>query len=68
MSYYTLEHTIKSMSGCKKPLYSSRRVYRTLGQVKERVRQLRNEWGEDNVLQMKPKYDDDTTVVFIRID
>lgn len=68
MAYYTLEHTIKSMSGCKRPLYSSRRVYRTLADVKKRIRQLCDEWGEDNVAQMTPKYEPDTTIVFVRID
>ena len=67
MSYHTLEITSRSNKGWKRPLYTGGRVYRTMGDVMRRIRELAREFGEDNVVH-EPKSGDPTTeVVYIRL-
>ena len=67
MSYYTLEHTITSKRGWKKPLFTSNRVYRTMMDVKKRISWLAREYGSENVVAMPKKGDPNTEVVYIRL-
>lgn len=67
MSYYTLEHTITSKRGWKRPLFTSNRVYRTLGEVRRRISWLSREYGEENVSYRPKKGDPNTEEVYIRI-
>lgn len=67
MSYHTLEHTITSKRGWKRPLYSGSRVYRTMNDVKRRIEALAREYGRENVVSMPKKGDPTTEVVYIRL-
>ena len=67
MAYHTLEHTITSKRGWKRPLYSGSRVYRTMKDVKKRISWLAREYGEENVVAMPKKGDPTTEVVYIRL-
>lgn len=67
MSYHTLEHTITSKRGWKRPLYSGERVYRSLNDVKKRIAWLCREYGEENIAHMPKKGDPSTEEVYIRI-
>ena len=67
MSYYTLESKVHSMRGCKRPLYTGRRVYRSAYEVKKRIKWLCNEYGADNIVHMPDKGDPNTEIVFVRV-
>ena len=67
MSYHTLEHTITSKRGWKRPLYSGNRVYRTFNDVLKRISYLSREYGDENVIHMRKKGDPTTEIVYIRV-
>lgn len=67
MSYHTSEHKITSLRGWKRPLYSGTRVYRTIRDVKKRIRWLEGEYGEENVVHMPKRGDPTTEEVYIRL-
>ncbi len=67
MSYHTLEHTIDSMRGWKRPLWSGTRVYRTKNQINGRIAYLEYEYGSENIAHMPLKGDPSTEVIYIRI-
>lgn len=67
MSYYTQEHTITSERGWKRPLFTSKRVYRSLRDVRRRIAWLCREYGEENVIYKPKKGDPSTEEVYIRL-
>lgn len=67
MSYHTLEHTITSKRGWKRPLYSGSRVYRSMRDVMKRISYLARQYGDENVVHMPKKGDPSTVEVYIRI-
>lgn len=67
MSFYTQEHTITSARGWKRPLFTSRRVYRTEKDIRKRISWLSREYGYENVVHMPKKGDASTELVYIRL-
>lgn len=67
MPFYTQEHTVTSKRGWKRPLYTSRRVYRTFDDAMRRVSWLSREYGAENVVSMPKKSDPSTQVVYVRL-
>lgn len=67
MTYHTVEHKITSERGWKRPLYSGSRVYGSKSAVRGRIRWLKSEYGEENVVHMAQKGDPSTEIVYVRL-
>ena len=67
MAYQVIEHKVSSMRGYKNPIHTGRRTYHSRREVTKRVRWLRSEYGEDDVVNMHSKADPHTEIVYIRV-
>ena len=67
MAFRTYEKMIDSSRGYKRPLYSYTRSYRTFNDVRRRISQLIREYGEDNVIHMPCKDENDAALVYVRV-
>jgi len=68
MAFYTQERVVSSMRGYKKPLYSYRRVYGSLGEVKRRINHLVRDYGSENIVVEGLNGAPNTQVVYIRVN